>query len=75
MISDFKNLLEKIQQLADLSVTLRRENAELRHHSARLQADNAELTQRMREAHERITAVMRQLPEQTVTDLNSQEPA
>lgn len=75
MISDFKNLLEKIQQLADLSAALRRENAQLRHHSARLLADNAELTQRMHEAHERIAAVMNELPEQTVSDLNSQEPA
>lgn len=75
MISDFKLLLEKIQQLADLSASLRRENADLRHQSARLQADNAELAQRMQEAHERIVTVMAQLPDQSVTDDNSEEPA
>ena len=62
MISDFKHLLEKIQQLADLSMSLRRENADLRHQAVALQADNDALAQRMREAHERVLALVQRLP-------------
>ena len=64
MISDFKHLLEKIQQLAELSMSLRRENADLRHQVASLQVDNADLAQRMQEAHEKVVAVMRRLPQE-----------
>lgn len=62
MISDFKHLLEKIQQLADMTALLRRENADLRQQAATLQLHNAELASRMQDAHERVLAVMRRLP-------------
>ena len=75
MISDFKQLLEKIEQLAEMSLALRRENAELRHQSAQLQADNADLALRMREAHERIAMVMEHLPDQSAPQINPQESA
>ncbi len=75
MISDFKQLLEKIEQLADMSSTLRRENAELRHQSSRLQADNADLAQRMQEAHVRIGAVIENLPDQSAPLVNPEESA
>jgi cell division protein ZapB len=74
MISDFKHLLEKVQQLAELSASLRRENADLRHRTVSLQADNAQLTQRMQEAHERVVAVMRRLPQEASTDISTEEP-
>jgi cell division protein ZapB len=73
MISDFKHLLEKIQQLADLSSSLRRENADLRHHAVALQADNDALAQRMREAHERVQAIMQRLPPEDVPAVDPEE--
>ncbi len=73
MISDFKNLYVKIQQLADLSTALRRENAELRHQAVALQADNEALAQRMREAHERVHAVMQRLPPEDVVAADPEE--
>lgn len=75
MISDFKQLQEKIQQLADLSMSLRRENADLRHQVVARQADNTALAQRMREAHERVQAVMQSLPSDESAALNPEESA
>ena len=73
MISDFKHLLEKIQQLADLSMSLRRENADLRHRVVALQVDNTVLAQRMREAHERVQAVMQRLPSNEAAAFDPEE--
>ena len=58
MITDFHNLSAKISQLADLTQSLRSENADLRIKSAALAAENAELTRRMQEAHERVAALL-----------------
>ena len=73
MISDFKHLLEKIQQLAALSMSLRRENADLRLQVAGLQADNAALSQRMQEAHEKVVAVMHRLPQEASTAIQPED--
>ena len=73
MISEFKHLLEKIQQLADLSASLRLENADLRHQALTLQADNTVLAQRMREAHERVQAVLQRLPSDVLPTVQSEE--
>lgn len=62
MISDFHNLSEKISRLADLTQSLRRENAELRIRSVALAAENAELARRMQEAHERVAALLEKIP-------------
>ena len=62
MISDFSQLSQKIGQLAELTVSLRRENAELRQCAASLGAENAELQRRMQQAHERVTVVIARLP-------------
>ena len=67
MISDFELLAQKVAELAELAHSLRRENAELRAHAAALGAQNGELAQRMRQAQERVTALIDQLP-------NPQEP-
>ncbi|MFJ7565397.1 DUF904 domain-containing protein [Herminiimonas sp. NPDC097707] len=62
MISDFHQLSEKISQLADLTQSLRSENADLRITSIALAAENAELTRRMQEAHERVAALLEKIP-------------
>lgn len=62
MISDFHNLSEKISRLADLTQSLRSENADLRLRYAALVAENAELARRMQEAHERVSAVLDKIP-------------
>ncbi|CAL60903.1 Hypothetical protein HEAR0709 [Herminiimonas arsenicoxydans] len=62
MISDFHQLSEKISQLADLTQSLRSENADLRIKSIALAAENAELTRRMQEAHERVAALLEKIP-------------
>ncbi|MFC3108275.1 DUF904 domain-containing protein [Undibacterium arcticum] len=62
MISDFHQLSEKIAQLAELAQSLRRENADLRLKSALIAAENAELSKRMQEAHQRVAALLDQIP-------------
>lgn len=62
MISDFSQLSQKISQLAELTVSLRRENAELRQYAVSLGAENAELHRRMQQAHARVSALMERLP-------------
>jgi cell division protein ZapB len=62
MISDFQQLYEKINQLAELAQSLRRENAELRLNAAALVAENAALSKRMQEAHVRVTALLDKIP-------------
>ena len=55
MITDFHNLSAKISQLADLTQSLRSENADLRIKSAALAAENAELTRRMPVSYTHLT--------------------
>lgn len=62
MISEFLSLSEKIDQLAELAQSLRRENAELRLHAAAVAAENAELSKRMAEAHIRVSALLEKIP-------------
>lgn len=62
MISDFQTLSEKIGQLAELTQSLRSENADLRIRSVALAAENAELAQRMQEAHARVSALLEKIP-------------
>ena len=62
MISDFQLLSEKINQLAALTQSLRRENAELRLNAVALAAENTELAQRIQEAHQRVSALLESIP-------------
>ncbi|MEO6919532.1 MAG: cell division protein ZapB [Collimonas sp.] len=69
MISEFHQLSEKIGLLAELTHTLRRENAELRLRAKGLQGDhddlksqNAELQQRINQAHQRVAALLEKFP-------------
>ena len=62
MLSEFHSLSEKINQLAELAQSLRRENAELRLTVASASAENAELSKRMQEAYQGISALMEKMP-------------
>lgn len=62
MNSDFASLLEKVRQLAEVTHTLRRENAELRASLARLTAEQELLSSRMGEAHDRIAMLLETIP-------------
>lgn len=72
MISDFHTLAEKIGQLAELTESLRSENADLRIKSVSLAAENAELAQRMQEAHARVSALLEKIP---ASEQNQQDEA
>ena len=62
MISEFSSLLDKVRQLAELSQTLRRENTELRAAMASITEENARLSSRMKEAHDRVAALIDAMP-------------
>lgn len=63
MISDFELLAQKVDALAVLTDTLRRENAALRTHVATVMTENTNLQQRMQAAHERVAALLAHLPQ------------
>jgi cell division protein ZapB len=72
MISDFNQLSEKIGQLAEMAHALRRENAALRVSAVTLTAENADLQQRIEEAHQRVMALLERIP---VPDADDEEEA
>jgi len=61
MISDFQELADKIEQLAELTHNLRRENAQLRQANAALVAENISYQHRLGEAHQRVTALLEKI--------------
>ena len=62
MISEFDHLSDKVSKLAQLAQSLRQQNAELRQQIDALNADKARLAARISEAHDRVAAVLEQLP-------------
>jgi len=72
MNSEFHLLSEKIDKLAELTQSLRRENAELRLKISAMSAENAALTVKMQQAHQRLAALLKQIPEPQQQD---EEPA
>lgn len=76
MISDFKDLSDKIDRLAELTASLRRENAELRHAktvlatelgqlrqaNSMLSSENAVFMERLGEAQQRVEALLAAIP-------------
>ncbi|MCL1886357.1 MAG: DUF904 domain-containing protein [Betaproteobacteria bacterium] len=62
MISDFESLAEKINQLVELNMVLRRENAELRIRNAELMNEQGVIEERLQEARERIAQLISSLP-------------
>ncbi len=62
MNSDFQQLSKKIDQLAELTKTLRQENATLRLQLTASGADVAACRDKMQQAEQRIVALLAQLP-------------
>lgn len=62
MISDFQDLSDKIDQLAELTQALRRENAQLRQANSALVVENMAFQRRLSEAHERVAALLEKIP-------------
>ena len=68
MISEFELLAEKVDRLASLTQALRLENAQLRRNAVGLAAVNKDMQQRMQEAHQRVAALLAQLPDENADD-------
>ncbi|HJV76459.1 MAG TPA: DUF904 domain-containing protein [Noviherbaspirillum sp.] len=62
MISDIHQLSEKVGQLAELTQSLRRENADLRLIVAALSEENKDLAKRIEEAYQRVAALLDKIP-------------
>lgn len=62
MISEFQELSDKIDQLAEMTQTLRRENAQLRQANAALVVENMGYQRRLSEASVRVAALLEQIP-------------
>jgi cell division protein ZapB len=62
MNSEFHQLSEKINRLAELAQSLRRENAELRLGSSALAAENDDLSRRIEDAHQRVSVLLEKIP-------------
>lgn len=62
MISDFQELSDKIDQLAEMTAQLRRENAQLRQANSALVVENMGYQRRLSEASTRVEALLEQIP-------------
>jgi len=62
MVSEIHQLSEKVSQLAELTFSLRRENAELRISMAALAAENTDLSDRIEEAYRRVNMLLEKMP-------------
>lgn len=62
MISEFHDLSDKIDRLAALTLSLRRENAELRQLNASLSTENAVYMQRLGDVQRRVEALLEKIP-------------
>lgn len=62
MISEFQDLSDKINRLAELTQSLRHENAQLRESNKLLSDENVAFMQRLSEAQRRVEALLAQLP-------------
>ena len=62
MISEFTDLSDKIDRLAELTLSLRRENATLRQSNALLAAENLAFMERLSEAQRRVEALLATIP-------------
>ncbi len=62
MISEFQDLSDKIDQLAEMTHALRRENAQLRQANAALVVENMGYQRRLSEASGRIAALLEKVP-------------
>jgi cell division protein ZapB len=62
MISEFQELSEKIDRLAELTASLRRENADLRQSNAMLTAEKVGFQGVLEEAQRRVAALLAKIP-------------
>jgi cell division protein ZapB len=62
MISEFQDLSDKIDRLAELTASLRRENADLRQANAVLLNENVGFTGLLAEAQRRVAALIEKIP-------------
>jgi FtsZ-binding cell division protein ZapB len=62
MISEFQELSDKIDQLAEMTAALRRENAQLRQANAALVVENMGYQRRLSEASGRVEALLEKIP-------------
>jgi predicted nuclease with TOPRIM domain len=75
MISEFQDLSDKIDRLAELTQSLRRENAQLRESNKLLGDENLAFMQRLGEAQRRVEALLAQLPAPDEDDAPDQDNA
>ncbi|QNA90213.1 hypothetical protein G4G28_20015 [Massilia sp. Dwa41.01b] len=75
MISEFQDLSDKIERLAELVGSLRRENAVLRQTNKLLSEENMAFVERLGEAQRRVEAVIAQLPAPQEDDAETAEDA
>ena len=68
MISEFNDLSDKIDRLAELTQSLRRENATLRQSNALLAAENEAFMARLSEAQHRVEALLATIPPEAAAD-------
>jgi len=62
MIAEFKELSDKIDRLAEMAASLRRENAQLRQANAMLSAENVAFMDRLTQAQTRVEALLAKIP-------------
>jgi predicted RNase H-like nuclease (RuvC/YqgF family) len=62
MISEFQDLSDKISRLAEMTESLRRENASLRQSNKELSELNMTYVRRLIEAQQRVEGLLAQLP-------------
>ena len=75
MISEFNDLSDKIDRLAELTQSLRRENATLRQSNALLAAENVAFMERLSEAQHRVEALLATIPDEADADADEDEVA
>lgn len=71
MNSEFNLLSEKIDKLAEMAQFLRHENAELRLRITAKSSENTILTEKMQQAHQRVSALLAQIPDPQQQDEES----
>jgi uncharacterized protein (TIGR02449 family) len=74
MISEFQDLSDKIERLAELVGSLRRENALLRQTNKLLSDENMAYLERLAEVQQRVEAVIEQLPAPEAEEEEDAEP-
>ena len=73
MISEFNDLSDKIDLLAELTQSLRRENASLRQSNAILAVENEAFMARLSEAQRRVEALLATMPDEDDVALTKEE--